>query len=139
MGHDSPEMFANWQDPDDPQSWKAVLEPKQKNAAFGLIRADKIMGVAHVVIRDNVAEFGGIYIDPSCRRMGLADCLHDIRRRYLTDIGFDGVVETQVLETNQPSLNAAKRNGFFTVGTKTDSGEGWSATYIQLHLRRDMY
>lgn len=133
-GSDEPDAFCNWQNPNIPESWKSIFDDRSC-IFFGLFNKDQMIGMAHIKIKSpEDAYFSGLMIEPEYQGRGLADCLHEIRRRHLQEIGFNGNVYTQILSTNNQSLKAAQRNGFEIINTVEEGGDGWKATYHHLQL-----
>lgn len=116
-----------------PEAWQSFLSRKNRSS-FGLLHGDRMIGASHIEFENNTATFTGLMIEPSYRGNGLSTHLHDVRKRYLSDIQFKGEVKTQILIGNNASLMAAQRSGFTIRDTKTESGEGWEATYHILEL-----
>jgi RimJ/RimL family protein N-acetyltransferase len=130
--------FCNWQNPNIPESWKSIFDDKT-SIFFGLFDKDKMIGMAHIKIKSpEEACFSGLMIEPEYQGRGLANCLHEIRRRYLKGIDFNGDIYTQILSTNNSSLKAAQRNGFEIIKTAEEGGDGWKATYYYLQLDKSL-
>ena len=116
-----------------PEAWQNFLSRKD-GKSFGLLHGDRMIGASHIEFENNRATFTGLMIEQSYRGNGLSTHLHDVRKRYLSDIQFKGEVKTQILIGNDASLRAAQKSGFTICNTNTECGIGWEATYHILEL-----
>lgn len=103
--------FLGGNDPEIADHWRNSIRDSEY-VLFGLYHENKMVGSSAIFFRPCEAVFAGIMIDPAYRRQGLADYLHDVRKRYLAGLDFQGDVITEILPDNTRSTAAAERNGF---------------------------
>lgn len=111
LGQEDVGRFLGGSDPDVAENWRKSIRDSVY-VWFGLYHENQMVGSSAIFFRPHEAVFTGIMIDPAYGRRGLADYLHDVRKRYLDGLDFQGAVITEILPSNFRATAAAERNGF---------------------------